>query len=146
MMPIMYTPLRAAAGAALAVLALAAAAGCGAGGGGGQPPPPMPFGRPPSSGSTSPSSGGRTSPPPTVNLTARPTATTVSPSFSSEVHPCPTPRSKKANLCFSGRVVYPAINPSAHCVDEDIGVHGGRTYACVMGDWFELPATVTTTP
>jgi hypothetical protein len=138
MMPIMYTPLRAAAGAALAVIAFAAAAGCGAAGGGGQPPPPMPFGRPPS--------GGHTSPPPAATLTARPTATTVSPSFSSEVHPCPTPKSKKANLCFSGRVVYPTINPAAHCVDEDIGVHGGRTYACVMGDWFELPATVTTKP
>lgn len=141
MMPIMHTPLRAAAGTALAVLALAAAAGCGAAGGGGKPPPPMPFGRP--------ASGGRTSPPPTVTSAAtgaRPTATTVSPSFSSEVHTCATPRAKAANLCLTGRVVYPTINPAKPCVDEDIGVRGGRTYACVMGEWVELPASVTTKP
>jgi hypothetical protein len=139
MMPVMHTPLRAAAGAAVTVTVLAlAVAGCGATGGG-QQPPPMPFGRPPS--------GGPTSPPPSVTATGgRPTATTVSPSFSSEMHTCATPRSKKFNLCFSGKVVYPTINPSAHCVDSDIGVHAGHTYACVLGDWTELPDMVTTKP
>ena len=57
-------------------------------------------------------------------------------------------RLQPGSLVPDGRieVVYPTINPAKHCVDEDIGVHGGRTYACVMGEWVELPPIEITKP
>jgi hypothetical protein len=164
-------PRHRSAGAALAVTVLAltgALAGCG----GASTPhdtPKAPFGRSPNGPSDTPSAwpdatgtartgkgpagipgtSGAASPSaaPTFALTdppRRPGATPVTPSVSGDMHKCPT-RKEPHRWCGSFHPVYPTVDPSAPCVDGDIGRRAGRTYLCAYGSWAEISGLPTPT-
>jgi hypothetical protein len=112
----------------------------------------MPFGWSPSGPSDTPPTWGETatvspSAGATFALTDPPTragATPVTPSITSEAHRCPT-RKLPHRWCASAREVYPAIDPSAPCVDSDVGDYRGTTYLCFYGSWTKLDGFPATT-